>query len=100
MAAPRQVLIFVEDAYEDAELVYPKYRLIEAGFKVVVAGPTAGVKYVGKNGYPTTSDAAIADMNAADFAGVICPGGWMPDKLRREEKVKSLIREFHAAGKL
>jgi protease I len=96
----KSVLIFVEDAYEDMELVYPKYRLQEAGFRVVVAGPKAGAKYLGKHGYPTVSDAAIGEMRSADFVGVICAGGWMPDKLRREEKVKLLIREFHAAGKL
>jgi protease I len=39
-------------------------------------------------------------MRSADFAGVVCPGGWMPDKLRRDEKVKQLVREFHNAGKL
>ncbi|HVT83122.1 MAG TPA: type 1 glutamine amidotransferase domain-containing protein [Phycisphaerae bacterium] len=96
----RNVLIFIEDAYEDMELVYPRYRLLEAGFGVTIAGPRAGVRYLGKHGYPTTSDAAIADMRSADFAGVICAGGWMPDKLRRDEKVKQLIREFHASGKL
>ncbi len=96
----RNILIFVEDAYEDMELVYPKYRLLEAGFGVTVAGPKAGVKYLGKHGYPTVSDAAIADMQSADFAGVICAGGWMPDKLRRDEKVKQLIREFHESKKL
>ena len=97
---PRQILIFVEDAYEDMELVYPKYRLQEAGLDVVVAGPKARVMYKGKHGYPTVSDAAIADMRATDFAGVVCAGGWMPDKLRRDEKVKHLIRDFHQAGKL
>jgi protease I len=96
----RQLLIFIEDAYEDMELVYPKYRLQEAGFTVVVAGPKAGATYLGKHGYPTVSDAAIADLKSADFAGVICPGGWMPDKLRRDPTVKTLIREFHAAHKL
>ena len=95
-----KILIFVEDAYEDMELVYPKYRLQEAGFEVVIAGPRAGQKYLGKHGYPTVSDAAIAEMKSADFAGVICAGGWMPDKLRRDEKIKSLLREFHADGKL
>jgi protease I len=82
------------------ELVYPKYRLIEAGFGVVVAGPKAGVRYLGKHGYPTVGDAAIQDMRSADFAGVICAGGWMPDKLRRDPKVKQLIREFNDADKL
>ena len=97
---PKSILIFIEDAYEDMELVYPKYRLQEAGYTVVLAGPKAHQKYLGKHGYPATSDAAITDMKASDFAGVICAGGWMPDKLRREPKVQQLLREFHAAKKL
>ncbi len=95
-----RILIFVGPDYEDLELWYPRLRLIEAGYGVVVAGAEAGAKYMGKNGYPCVADAAIADMRAADFAGVVCPGGWMPDKLRRDEKVKSLIREFDKAGRL
>jgi len=96
----KRFLIFVGDIYEDLELWYPKLRLIEAGAEVVVAGEKAGAAYAGKHGYPCLSDAAIADMNAADFDGVVLPGGFMPDKLRRDEKVKSLIREFADAGKL
>ena len=95
-----RILIFVEDAYEDLELWYPKLRLIEAGADVTIAGPKAGQKYVGKNGYPCVSDAAIAEMESTDFDGVICAGGWMPDKLRRDPKVLQLIREFAAANKL
>jgi protease I len=96
----KRFLFFVGDIYEDLELWYPKLRLIEAGAEVVVAGETAGATYAGKHGYPCKSDAAIMDMKAADFDGVVLPGGFMPDKLRRDEKVKSLIREFAEAGKL
>jgi len=39
-------------------------------------------------------------MRSADFSGVICAGGWMPDKLRRDDKVKQLLKEFHADKKL
>ncbi len=94
------ILIFIESDFEDMELMYPKYRLEEAGYHVVIAGPKSGEKYVGKHGYPCRSDAAIADLNATEFEGVICPGGWAPDKLRRIEKVKSLVREIYDAGKL
>ena len=59
--AGRRVLVFVGDIYEDLDLWYPKLRLIEAGATVVVAGPEAGQKYAGKNGYPCVSDAAIND---------------------------------------
>lgn len=94
------ILCFVENLYEDLELWYPKLRFIEAGAKVVVAGPAAGVVYAGKNGYPCTSDAAIIGMQAADFDGVLCPGGFMPDKLRRDPQVLQLIRDFQAEGKM
>lgn len=96
----RRILTLVGDIYEDLELWYPKLRLIEAGAEVIVAGEKMRHKYEGKNGYPCVSDAAIADMNSADFAGVVVPGGFMPDKLRRNPKVLSLVREFAAAGKL
>jgi protease I len=96
----KRVLMFVEDVYEDLELWYPKLRLMEAGVHVTVAGPEAEKKYSGKHGYPCVSDAAIRDMEAADFHGVVCPGGFMPDKLRRDPKVLSLVREFAKEGKL
>jgi protease I len=98
--ADKRLLMFVEDVYEDLELWYPKLRLIEAGARVTVAGPRAEQTYSGKHGYPCRSDAAIAEMRSADFDGVVCPGGWMPDKLRRDPQVLQLTREFHQAGKL
>lgn len=96
----KRLLCFVGDIYEDLELWYPKLRLEEAGAHVTVAGPEAGTTYSGKHGYPCVSDAAIADMEVADFHGVICPGGFMPDKLRRDPKVLDLVRGFHSQQKL
>ncbi|TWT39073.1 type 1 glutamine amidotransferase domain-containing protein [Blastopirellula retiformator] len=90
----KRIVIFVGDIYEDLELWYPHLRLIEAGAQSVLAGPDAGATYAGKNGYPAKSDVAIADVDPNDFDGVICPGGFMPDKLRRDDKVKEIIRHF------
>ena len=66
----------------------------------VVAGPEAEQVYRGKHGYPCRSDAAIRDMDSSDFQGIILPGGFSPDKLRRDPKVKQLTAEFARAGKL
>ena len=96
----RRILCFVGDDYEDLELWYPKLRLEEAGAHVTLAGAEDGARYRGKHGYPAVADAAISEMDAADFHGVICPGGWMPDKLRRDPKVLELLREFHEERKL
>ncbi len=95
-----KLLCFVGDDYEDLELWYPKLRMAEAGVSMTLAGLEAHKKYTGKNGYPCVSDAAIRDMQADDFQGVLCAGGWMPDKLRREARVLELIRTFHERGQL
>jgi protease I len=94
-----RILTFVDDIYEDLELWYPKIRLEEEGWRVTVAGPAAGQLYHGKHGYPCKSETAIASMHAAEFDGLLVPGGFMPDKLRRDPKVLQLVRELHAAGK-
>ena len=95
----KKVLAFVDDVYEDLELWYPKLRLEEEGIKVVVAGPKSNVVYKGKHGYPCKSDADLADVEASQFDGLLVPGGFAPDKLRRDHNVLSLTREFHAANK-
>ena len=96
----QRFLVFVDDVYEDLELWYPKLRLLEAGAHVTVAGPEIEHVYHGKHGYPCKSDAAIRDMEAADFDGVVLPGGFMPDKLRRDAAVLDLVRSFAESGKL
>lgn len=96
----KRLLMFVEDVYEDLELWYPKLRMVEAGAHVTVAGPRSGQRYAGKHGYPCISDAALAEMEATDFDGLIIPGGFSPDKLRRDPKVKELTRQFAESEKL
>ncbi|MHC4994309.1 MAG: type 1 glutamine amidotransferase domain-containing protein [Planctomycetota bacterium] len=95
----QRALIFVGADYEDLELQYPKYRLIEAGATVSVIGEREGATYLGKHGYPQVSDAALADVDPADYDALVVPGGWMPDKLRRDPKVLDITRHFAEAGK-
>ena len=95
----KSVLILVGEIYEDLELWYPRLRLEEAGAEVTVAGPEASVVYLGKNGYPCKSEASIPDMKASEFDALVVPGGFMPDKLRRDPVVLDLVRDFDTAGK-
>lgn len=95
----QRVLIFVGDDYEDMELQYPKYRLIEAGASVVVAGLEAHHTYRGKHGYPQRSESAIRQIAPENIDALVVPGGWMPDKLRRYEEVKSITKAIADAGK-
>jgi protease I len=98
--AGRSFLAFVGEDYEDLELWYPVLRFREAGAKVVVAGLKAGVTHKGKNGYPCPVETTVEGLSAKDFAGVLCPGGWMPDKLRRDANVQRLVREFDEQKKV
>jgi deglycase len=95
----KTLLAFVDDIYEDLELWYPKLRLEEAGFAVRLGGKEMRT-FKGKHGYPATADILISDCRSADFTGLLIPGGFMPDKLRRDAKVLSLTREFFDQGKL
>lgn len=96
----RRVLVLVGDDYEDLELWYPRLRLVEAGVAVTVAGLEAGRTYSGKHGYPCVADAAVSQMRAENFDGIVIPGGWMPDALRRDARVLALVRAFNDARKL
>lgn len=98
--AGKRVLMFVDHVYEDLELWYPKLRLIEEGAEVVVAGPEAGKVYEGKNGYPCKSDASYDSIDEKDFDGLVIPGGFAPDKLRRVAKVLELTKQFNTNKKL
>ena len=103
MPAPisnQRILVLVGDIYEDLELWYPKLRMIEAGAEVVVAGPEGGRVYAGKNGYPCKSDVALHEVDPATFDGLLVPGGFMPDKLRRDQIVLDIVRHFHEQQKL
>lgn len=97
--ASARICILVGPEYEDLEVWYPKLRLEEAGFETFFAG-MGEREYRGKHGYPCVMDADVKDVEAASLAGVLAPGGWAPDKLRRDAKVLALVREVHAAGKM
>ena len=95
----RSVLLFVDDIYEDLELWYPKIRMEEAGFKTAVAGPEAGKTYAGKHGYPCKAELSFDQVQASSFAGLIIPGGFAPDKIRRHAKALEIVRQMNDAKK-
>ena len=94
----KNVLFFVAPLYEDLELWYPKIRLEEEGAGTVVAG--LGEKsYRGKRGYPISPDTTVEAVTARDFDGLVIPGGYAPDILRRSLRVLALTRDIFEAGK-
>lgn len=95
----KTVVILVEDVYQEMELYYPYYRLKEEEATVILAGPEAGKTYKSKLGYPAQSDKAASDIDPAQVDGIVIPGGYAPDRMRRHPAMLSLVREVYEAGK-
>ena len=93
------VLILVGPDYEDLEVWYPKLRLEEAGYETRLVG-IGESSYRGKHGYPCPVDGHVREARADELVGILAPGGWAPDKLRRDAAVLALVREVHEAGKM
>ncbi len=93
----KRVAVLAEDLYEDPELWYPYYRLLEAGAEVQIVGPEAKV-YQSKHGYPAKAEVAASDVSADDFDAVVVPGGFASDRLRRYPAVLDLVRGIFEKG--
>ena len=94
--AGKRIAVLLEQQYQEMEVWYPVYRLKEAGAEVVLVAPDAGKNYPSKLGYPAKSDAAAKDVKATDFAGIVIPGGFCPDYIRRCEAMLKLVRDADA----
>jgi len=91
---------FVAQEVEDLEFWVPVMRLREEGAQVIVIGlSTQQVR--GKHGLEMKPDVSIAEAPKADaLDALVIPGGWAPDKLRRDEHVLQLVRDMYAQHKI
>jgi protease I len=94
----RTVAILVEDLYQEMEVWVPAYRLREAGHQTVFLG-TGKPEYRSKLGYPCKAEGDIKEVRARDFDGVIVPGGFAPDYLRRSQEVLDFVAALDKARK-
>lgn len=96
----KKIALLLANLYDEKEFWYPYFRLKEAGAEVVVVGEKAGEECKGKVGMPARSQKSFAEVKADDFAGVVIPGGFGPDYLRRSQECLKLVRDISEAGKL
>ena len=80
----KKIIALVDNDFEDLELWYPVHRLREEGAQVDLVGEEAHKTYIGKYGVPAESAYAFSDIHADDYDAILVPGGWAPDKLRRQ----------------
>src|SRR5262249_18683527 len=90
--------VFVAEGFEDLEFWVPVMRLREEGARVLVIGLSRET-VTGKHCLTATPETVAGEVRSGDLAGLVIPGGWAPDKLRRDADVLRLVRECHAAGK-
>jgi protease I len=92
--------VFVAAEVEDLEFWVPVMRLREEGAKVIVIGLSSEAVR-GKHGLEMTPDVSIGEAPSANMMdGIVIPGGWAPDKLRRNQKVLQIVRDMHKQGKI
>lgn len=95
----KQIAILVEDEYEDLELWYPLLRLREAGHSPLLVGPKAQTTYKSKHGLEVVSERTAEHTSPGDLVGVIVPGGYAPDRMRRTPAMVQLVKGvFEAEG--
>jgi protease I len=94
----KKVLILVEDLFNEFEFIYPFYRFQEAGFAVDVAGPAAKGTYRGKSGLAVEATTAVSDVRVGDYVAVVIPGGYAPDRMRRQKPFVSVVAKAVQQG--
>ena len=95
----KRVAILIEDMYNEQEFWYPFFRMKEAGALVTIVG-TGAKEYHSKFGMPAPGGVAAGSVNAVDFDAVIIPGGFAPDRMRRNPALLNLVRDCFTQGKV
>lgn len=94
------IALLLANDFEDAEAIFPYYRLQEAGARVEVVSAIHADTLTSKHGYPLAVDLAVEDAIKEPWDGVVIPGGYSPDHVRRSPEALRLVRELDAQGAL
>jgi protease I len=95
----KKIAVLIEDNFNEFEVIYPYYRLKEAGFESILVGPENKV-YHSKVGLQMKAEKSVNEINFDEFNGVVVPGGYAPDLLRRNEKILTFVRKMFDSSKL
>src|ERR1700687_6051024 len=94
----KHIAILVDTAYQEMEVWYPYYRFQEAGAECVLVAAEAGKAYLSKVGYPAVAHLSYDAVSADDFDGVVVPGGYAPDDIRRHAKGNQFVQGMDSPG--
>ena len=102
----------IGDATETVDTIYPYYRLIEEGFRPVVAAPERRTYQMVLHevkpgwtitkeweGYTIDAELAFSEVNPAEYLGVFYSGGRAPEYIRYDEDLVKITRHFFEENK-
>ncbi|MGO2696197.1 type 1 glutamine amidotransferase domain-containing protein [Bavariicoccus seileri] len=91
----KKVAVLVTDLFEDSEFTEPVKALEEAGHEITTIDVEGGKTVKGKKeGTPVKIDKGIDEVDPTDFDALLIPGGYSPDKLRKDERILDFVRYF------
>lgn len=91
----KKIATVLTDLFEDSEYTSPKEALEKAGHEIVTIGFEAGQTVKGKKDDTiVTIDKGIDDVKPEDFDALLIPGGYSPDKLRKDDRFLDFVRTF------
>lgn len=95
-----KIAVLIEDHYQVLEAWYPYLRLREEGIETVFVGPGRKKEYASKEGYPAPQEISVERAKVDEFDGVIVPGGYAPDMLRRSKRIIDFVKSMYEQKKL
>ncbi len=98
---PKKAVILTADTFEDMEVFFPLFRLLEMGWQVDVAAPTKK-RIAGEHGYALEPTITIGDVDPDKYDLLFIPGGspdGAPATVRKIKKALDITRSFFEKGK-
>lgn len=93
--------ILLGPGFEDLEFWVPYMRMKEEGAAVKVIGIHAKETCLSKSGgLEAISETDPQSVSPDQLDGLIVPGGWAPDKLRRNKDILQLVQEMNSQNKI
>ena len=90
-----RVAAVIADLFEDAEYSEPAEAFLKVGHQVVTVGIEKGVSVSGKKaGLKVKVERSVREEKAEDYDALLIPGGYSPDKLRRDRDAVEFSRDF------
>lgn len=110
----KKILLLTGDCAEDYEVKVPQQALMMLGYQVDIAAPNKKAgdtlqlvvhdftnldTYIELTGHRISVDIAASDVNPAEYAGLVIPGGRAPEYIRMYDETIKIVQAFFTAEK-